>query len=242
MSMGPGAAVAAITTTTVTSTESGMSELQAGAALLRLLTWLSPAFPVGAFAYSGGLERAAHDGWVRDAAGLEEWIVTTLTKGAGWNDAVLFAEAYRQRESGEGLAAIAELAEALAGSRQRHQETMALGAGFLAAASPWVRPEAGTMAYPVAVGAVSGLNGVALEAALAAFLHSAASQLVSAGLRLTLCGQSAGVAILARLEPVLQDIAERAAVSTPDDLGSATIRADIAVMRHETQYSRLFRS
>lgn len=244
--MAPNAAVAVITTTTVTSTESDMSELQAGAALLRLLTWLSPAFPVGAFAYSGGLERAVHDCWVTDAAGLEDWIVATLTKGAGWNDVVLFAEAYRQRDGGEGLATVADLAEALAGSRQRHQETMALGTAFLAAASQWARPVVETrgeaMAYPVAVGAVSGLNGVALEAAMAAFLHAVASQLVSAGLRLNLCGQTAGVAILARLEPVLLDVAARAAVSTLDDLGSATIRADIAVMRHETQYSRLFRS
>lgn len=223
-----------------------MTDVQAGAALLRLLTWLSPAFPVGAFAYSGGLERAVHDGWVKDAGGLDGWIVATLSHGAGWNDAVFFAESWRSREDAERLRAVAELAEALAGSRERHQETMALGSAFWAAASEWALPMAeargDALAYPVAVGAVAGLNGVALEAGLAAFLHAAASQLVSAGLRLGVAGQRQGVSILSRLEPVLLGLAERAAVSTLDDLGSATIRAEIEVMRHETQYSRLFRS
>lgn len=220
-----------------------MSDLQAGAALLRLLTWLSPAFPVGAFAYSGGLERAVHDRWVRDAVDLEGWIVATLSHGAGWNDAVFFAEAWRECGNDEGLTATAELAEALAGSRERHQETMALGAAFLEGAAEWPRPmfEAG-VPYPVAVGAVAGLNGVALDAALAAYLHAAASQLVSAGLRLGVAGQRQGVAILSRLEATLLGLAARAEISTLDDLGTATIRAEIEVMRHEVQYSRLFRS
>lgn len=220
-----------------------MSDMQAGAALLRLLTWLSPAFPVGAFAYSGGLERAVHDGWVKDATGLEGWIVATLSHGAGWNDAVFFAEAWRKCANAEGLKAAAELAEALAGSRERHQETMALGSAFLAAAAEWPCPvfEVGA-AYPVAVGAVAGLNGVALDAGLAAYLHAAASQLVSAGLRLGVAGQKQGVAILSRLEATLLGLAARAEVSTLDDLGTSTIRAEIAVMRHEVQYSRLFRS
>lgn len=223
-----------------------MTDMQAGAALLRLLTWLSPAFPVGAFAYSGGLERAVHDGWVKDADGLEGWIAATLSHGAGWNDAVLFAEAWRERGNAEGLRAVAELAEALAGSGERHRETMALGAAFLAAAREWARPvieaRGEAVAYPVAVGAVAGLNGVALAPALAGFLHAAASQLVSAGLRLGVAGQVQGVAILSRLEATLLALAARAAASTLDDLGTATIRAEIEIMRHETQYSRLFRS
>lgn len=220
-----------------------MSDVEAGAALLRLLTWLSPAFPVGAFAYSGGLERAVHDGWVKDAAGLEGWIVATLSHGAGWNDAVFFAEAWRECGNAERLQTAAELAEALAGSRERHQETMALGSAFLEASAEWPRPAfAAGAAYPVAVGSVAGLNGVALDAGLAAYLHAAASQLVSAGLRLGVAGQKQGVAILSRLEVTLLGLAARAEVSTLDDLGTATIRAEIEVMRHEVQYSRLFRS
>ncbi len=231
-----------------------------GAGLLRLMTWLSPAFPVGAFAWSGGLERAVHDGWVKDGAGLQDWAETALAHGALWNDAVLFAAAHRACASDdphracasddahracadtEALGAVAELAEALAGSRERHQETLSLGAAFLAAAGAWAVPPIARLAYPVAVGAVCGLNGVALAAALSAFQHAAVSQIVSAGIRLGVAGQAQGVAILARLEPLILMLAEKAAGSTLDDLGSATVRADIAVMRHETQYSRLFRS
>lgn len=222
-----------------------------GAGLLRLMTWLSPAFPVGAFAWSGGLERAVHDGWVKDGAGLQDWAETALAHGALWNDAVLFAaahracantEAHRDCADGEALGAVAELAEALAGSRERHQETLSLGAAFLAAAGAWAVPPVARLAYPVAVGAVCGLNGVALAAALSAFQHAAVSQIVSAGIRLGVAGQVEGVAILARLEPVILTLAEKAVGSTLDDLGSATVRAEIAVMRHETQYSRLFRS
>lgn len=213
-----------------------------GAGLLRLMTWLSPAFPVGAFAWSGGLERAVHDGWVKDAAALGGWAETALANGVLWNDAVLFAEAHRVCTNAEALGAVAELAEALAGSRERHQETLSLGSAFLAASAEWAAPSVSPLSYPVAVGAVCGLNGVALAASLAAFQHAAVSQIVSAGIRLGVAGQAEGVAILARLEPAILALAEKAAASTLNDLGSAAIRAEIAVMRHETQYSRLFRS
>lgn len=223
-----------------------MSDQRAGAALLRLLTWLSPAFPVGAFVWSGGLERAVHDRWVSDADGLKGWITTALFHGAGWNDAVFFAEAWRKADDLAALGDLAELAAALAGSRERHQETLALGEAFLTAAAAWAEPFAartgGRIAYPVAVGAVAGQTGVPLADALAGYLHAAASQMVSAGLRLGVCGQKQGVALLASLEGPILDLAAKAAASTLDDLGSAAIRAEIAVMRHETQYSRLFKS
>ncbi|CAN7515254.1 urease accessory protein UreF [Rhizobium sp. LjRoot30] len=215
-------------------------------AMLRLLTWLSPAFPVGAFAYSGGLERAVHDEWVTDGEGLRQWIVLLLTRGSAWNDAVLFAESHRQVGDAEGLAAVVELASALSGSRERHMETMLLGQAFLAAAQAWPHPVLERLgpsaAYPVAVGAVAGAHAVAVDEALAAFLHAVASQLVSAAIRLGVCGQRDGVAVLAALEAVIADTAKRAALSSLDDLGSATIGADIASLRHEVQTTRLFRS
>lgn len=214
-------------------------------AMLRLLTWLSPAFPVGAFAYSGGLERAVHDEWVTDGEGLRQWIVLLLTRGSAWNDAVLFAESHRQVGDAEGLAAVVELASALSGSRERHMETMLLGQAFLAAAQAWPHPVLERLgpsaAYPVAVGAVAGAHA-AVDEALAAFLHAVASQLVSAAIRLGVCGQRDGVAVLAALEAVIADTAKRAALSSLDDLGSATIGADIASLRHEVQTTRLFRS
>ena len=215
-------------------------------ALLRLMAWLSPAFPVGSFAYSGGLERAVHDGLVRDSTGLSNWISAIIEHGSAWNDAVLLVEAHGAGTDVQRLATVAELAEALAGSKERHNETMLLGDAFLSAAAAW--PHAifsglpARTAYPVAVGAVAGAHGIAAEKAAAAFLHALASQMVSSGIRLGVSGQKDGVAVLARLEGLFADVARRAAQSSLDDLGAATIQADIASLRHETQGTRLFRS
>ncbi|MEK1873563.1 MAG: urease accessory UreF family protein, partial [Rhizobium altiplani] len=100
-------------------------------ALLRMMTWLSPAFPVGSFAYSGGLERAVHDRLVTDAHSLAAWASNLMERGAVWNDVVLLAESHRCHGQSKRLGELAELAEALAGSRERHQETMLLGDAFL---------------------------------------------------------------------------------------------------------------
>lgn len=215
-------------------------------ALLRLVTWMSPAFPVGAFSYSGGLEQAVHDELVRDAPGLSRWLKALIEYGSSWNDAVLLAESYRVCGDAPGLAAVRELAEALAGSRERHMETMLQGEAFLAAAAHWPHPVletvTGAVAYPVAVGAVAGAHGTGLEPALAAYLHATVSNLVSVAIRCGVTGQTHGVGVLAELEPVIAATAANASASTLDDLGSASITADIAALRHETLHSRLFRS
>jgi urease accessory protein len=215
-------------------------------ALLRLMAWLSPAFPVGSFAYSGGLERAVNDGLVHDAASLSDWLGAMMDHGAVWNDVVLLAESNRVQGNASALSEVAELAEALAGSRERHQETMLLGDAFLSAAGAWpdevfIRlPK--HVAYPVAVGAVSGAHGIGAEKAVAAFLHAYVSQAVSAGIRLGVAGQKDGVAIMAARERDIALLARRATGSTLDELGSATVQADIVSLRHETQSTRLFRS
>ncbi|MCM2473210.1 urease accessory protein UreF [Rhizobium sp. CG5] len=214
--------------------------------LLRLMAWLSPAFPVGAFAYSGGLERAVADGLLAGEHGLSDWIAAVVDHGSAWNDAVLLNEALSAHADAGRLHAVAELAEALAGSRERHAETMALGNAFVEAAGAWPADVVGllpqTVAYPVAVGAVAGAHGIAAGQAIGAYLHAAVSQLVSAGIRLGVAGQRQGVAVVAELEPLLEAVAQRGAASTLDDLGSATIRADIASLAHEIQGTRLFRS
>jgi len=214
-------------------------------ALARLMTWLSPAFPVGSFAYSHGLERAIHDELIRDHASLREWLETLLEQGSAWNDAVLLAEAWRTIGAGDDIADIAELAEAMSGSRERHMETTLQGGAFVDAMAAWSGDPAGgegPIAYPVAVGSAAARHGIAITDALTAYLHAFASNLVQACVRLVPLGQRDGVATLAALEPVILRIARRAAASTLDDLGSCTIRADILSMNHETQYSRVFRS
>lgn len=214
-------------------------------ALLRLITWMSPAFPIGAFSYSAGLEQAVVDGSIADAAALQDWLSGALAEGTGWNDAVLLAESYRAAGDPERRDAVAALADAMAGSRERQMETMLQGEAFLAAAAAW--PTAGDdmpsrMAYPVAVGAVAGAHATGLEPALAAYLHATASNQVSVAIRCGVLGQRAGIAVLAALECEIAATAARAAASSLDDLGSAALLADIAALRHETLTSRLFRS
>ena len=214
--------------------------------LLRLMTWLSPAFPIGAFSYSGGLEQVVADGDVRDPGTLQDWLESLLVQGNLWNDAVLFAEAHRVAGDAGRLAEAAALAEALSGSAERHRETMLQGEAFLAAAASWphsVLERLGrAAAYPVAVGAVAAAHGVAAEPGLAAYLHAVASNLVSVAIRCGVMGQRHGVAVLAALEARIVALAAAAAVSTLDDLGSAAMRAEIASLRHETLPTRLFRS
>jgi urease accessory protein len=215
-------------------------------ALLRLMTWLSPAFPVGAFSYSHGLERAIHDGAIGDRQDLAAWLEDLARHGSGWNDVLLCAQAWRSCGDAQALAKVAELAEAMAGSAERHLETMAQGEAFLHAASPWNDRHPAwpgeRVAYPVAVGAVAGRQGVGLEGALAAFLHAFLSNLVQAAVRLVPLGQRDGVATLVALEPVTLEVAARAAKSGLDDLGSATVVSEISSLKHEMQHTRLFRS
>lgn len=215
-------------------------------ALLRLMAWLSPAFPIGGFAWSGGLERAVHDRLVADADGLCAWLDRLIGHGALWTDSVLLVEAWRSHQDAAALTTVAELGLALAGSAERHGETLSLGRGFAAGAAAWpatvfdILPE--DLPFPVAVGAVAAAHGVRLEHSLAAFLHAAVSQGVSAAIRLGVCGQADGLRVLAGLEPAIEALAARAASLTLDDLGSAAVQAEISCLRHETQHSRLFRS
>jgi urease accessory protein len=207
--------------------------------LLRLLTWLSPAFPVGAFSYSHGLETVIRDGTVTDADMLTAWIAGLIEHGSGWTDAVLFKAAWEA--DAHALAEVAELAAALAPSLERRRETLGQGEAFLIAAQAWGPPPlSGAVAYPVAVGAVAAAANVPLETALTTWLHAFAANLVSVAVRAVPLGQTDGVAVIADLEPVILAAARRAAASSLDDLGSAALLSDIAAMRHETLGVRLF--
>lgn len=232
--------IMAATTITMTEPTSG------GAALLRLMAWLSPVFPVGGFSYCHGLERAVHDGLISSRDDLAGWLTTLAEVGSGWNDAVLFSESWRRARDGGDLTELAALGEALAGSRERHMEAMLQGSAFLAAASAWPHPVLERLPvecpYCVAVGAVSGAHGIALQDALSAYLQAFSTNLLQAAIRLGVVGQVAATAIIAEFEPVALSVAARAARSRLDDLGSAAITSDIMAMRHETQHSRLFRS
>jgi urease accessory protein len=213
--------------------------------LLRLMMLLSPSFPAGAFAYSSALEQAAAEARVADAASLDSWLGTQLKSGAPWNDAVMLLAAYRAVDDSAALGHSAELAAALTGSSERHLETISLGRAFIDAVKASglpcpVLPD--ETAYPIAVGAVTAVNGIGAEAVAAAYLHGYVSNQIQCAIRLGVTGQNGGVALLAKLEPLIAETAAKAAQSTLDDLGTNTIHADIAAMRHETLTSRIFRT
>jgi urease accessory protein len=230
----------------------GISENEV-AALYRLMTWLSPAFPVGAFSYSSGIEWAVEAGDIVDASSLRDWLSAMLADGGGFCDGVFLAQAHRAASSGDAAACcdVAELAAAFVPSRERQLETSAQGRAFIEIArAAWNCDDLeqmmaqcqGTLVYPVAVGLVSAAHKIPLASTLHAFLHALASNWISAGSRLIPLGQTDSQRVLASLEPIVAATAVRALHASLDDLGSATFRADLASMRHETQYTRLFRS
>ncbi len=226
--------------------------------VLKLGLWLSPAFPVGGFTYSHGLEWAIEDGSVTSAATLEAWLRDILLHGAGRSDAILFAAAWRAVRASDAarLGDVVELANALQPTRERHLEASAQGAAFAKAiGDTWATAEMADLVaglgarfgtvpwtYAVAVGFAAGCHRLALRPALAAFLQGFAANVVSAGVRAIPLGQTDGLRIVARLAPVLLATCDEALAADLDDVGGAAVRADIASMRHETQYTRLFRS
>lgn len=211
------------------------------AALLTLAQWLSPAYPVGAFSYSHGLEWAVHCGDVADASDFQEWLVDILTQGAGQNDAILLAAAYSAAEP-VAAAEVDAVARALAPSRERLMETTLQGAAFAGLTSDiWPAPLS-DLCYPVAIGAAARMLGLPLTETLAMYLHAFASNLTSAAIRLVPLGQTEGQTLLAACAPICERLAQSTQTQTLDDIGSCCFAADIASMQHETQYSRLFRS
>ena len=219
---------------------------------LPLLVWLSPGFPVGGFAYSHGLEWAVESGAVGDGAALHTWLGALLEHGGPRADAILLASAWQAGGSCADACAVNDLALALSPSRERRLETGAQGTAFLEAVRPaWPAPALelfaaalpeGEAAYPVAVGVAAAAHGLALRPTLDAFCFASLANLVSAALRLGVVGQSEAQKVIVALCPALERLAAFASTATLADCGTAAWQADIASMRHETQYSRLFRS
>lgn len=224
------------------------------AALQKLLAWLSPTFPVGGFSYSHGLEWAIEDTTVTDAESLHAWLADILTHGAGWSDAVLFHHAYRAAASGDanGIAETNALAVALQPSKERHLESTAQGRAFLstvAATWPndrlaWIADQLreADIAYPVAVALAAAAHGIPTGPAVNAYLAAFASNLTSAAVRAIPLGQTDGQRVVAALSPLGEALARDSAAASIDEIGGSAWRADIASMKHETQYTRLFRS
>jgi urease accessory protein len=225
-------------------------------ALLRLQSWLSPAFPTGSYSYSHGLEWAVEAGHIHDRKSLGDWLEADLSYGSGRNEAILFSEAWRCAidDDRAKLFAIAELAAALRGTSELALESSQQAAACLATLhhvwpddvldwlSEILRERHVQPALAVVLGVRSGRQGIPASMALAAFLQSCIANLVTAGVRLIPLGQTDGQLAIAELEQAVLTASARAKKATIDDLGSAALMVDLASMAHETQYTRLFRS
>jgi urease accessory protein len=224
--------------------------------LYRLLAWLSPGFPIGSFAFSHGLEAAAASGAVRDRDSLQLWLSAILASGGGRVDADILRDAHRASSAGDirALTDANRRGVAFRGTAETRLETTAQGEAFLATCrAAWPNPvldcwaerisERGeAVCYAAAVGAATAQAGIALDCALLGYLLALAANLVSAGLRLGIIGQTDGQRILAALEPVIAAAVSGALTRDRTSFGSATFAVELASMAHETQYTRLFRS
>lgn len=235
----------AMATATATDTLTAMDS----AALYRLMSWMSPAYPVGAFSYSHGLEAALDAGRVTDAPSLEAYIRSALRHGVGRVDGALFRASFEaaQDRDADGLRHVAAIGFALAPSAELALESRAQGRAFLKTTQDvWPQDLLETLpektVYPVAVGAAAALHGIDLEPAAEAYFHGFVSTVSSAGVRLIPLGQTDGQRIVAALADDVGEAAARAPVSTLDDAGSAVPMIDILSAMHETQHTRLFRS
>lgn len=225
-------------------------------ALYRLMTWLSPAFPVGGYTYSHGIEYAVEAGLVTDRSSLARWVTDILLHGAGGVDATFVACAWTavSDDDAEELARVTEYSEVFRGTAEMALESMAQGRAFLDAVrrawphprlNDWMQELAATErspAYPVAVGAAAAIAEIPRDLAMTAYLHAFAANLVSAGVRLVPLGQSDGLAALAALESPVCKAARDALSRDLDHIGTTTVMVDWTSMQHETQYTRLYRS
>jgi urease accessory protein len=224
------------------------------AGLYRLLTWLSPAYPVGAYSYSHAIEYAVEAALVRDRDGLVAYVATALEEGAGRVDAALLAAAWRAARDADDtrLDHIAELAAAWRGTAELALEADAQGRAFLSTTrAAWphhgldafaARNAGGAVALPVAVGIAAAFHDIGLTPALEGYLHAFAANLVSAAMRLIPLGQTDGQRALAALEPAVARAMTAAATTPLDEIASAVPLIEWCSMRHEGQYTRLFRS
>ncbi|WP_373324134.1 urease accessory protein UreF [Methylobacterium hispanicum] len=241
----------AITIMAITIMATGITITARMTDALRLMAWLSPTYPVGAYAYSHGLEWAVEAGDVCDEASLALWLDDVVERGSLRSDLILADNAHRGAADAALLVEVNALALSLAPSRELHLETSQQGRSFLdATLQAWpcsglagvaaALPEA--VAYPVAVGAAAGAHGIAAGPMRAAYGLAFVQNLVSAALRAAPVGQAAGTRVIAGLTPRVAALADSVAGLDPDAVGSATFRLDLGSFRHETQYSRIFRS
>ncbi|OWU79234.1 urease accessory protein UreF [Phaeobacter sp. 22II1-1F12B] len=209
--------------------------------MLTLAQWFSPAFPIGAFSFSHGLESLVETGEIRSAEDVEAWLNSVLNYGAGRNDVILMAVSFRASSKDE-IREIDALARALSPSKERLLETEVQGEAFIRTINEVWGSELPALCYPVAIGASARACGMPLRETACMYLHALTSSLVSAAIRVVPLGQTEGQSIVRRLAPLCDELGSGYIDESLEAIGSSSFIGDIASMTHEDQYSRMFRS
>ncbi|EFL88670.1 urease accessory protein UreF [Ahrensia sp. R2A130] len=205
-----------------------------------LMTWLSPAFPVGGFAWSGGLEAAVANGLVTDRDALDQWLATSLSFGTARLDTYAVAALLANPDQSED---VDDALLSMATTPEREAELLGMGDAFVRAARPWAGDEnVAAKTYPVAFAQLAGGLSLPATTVLQAFSHHLISAQIQAALRLMPLGQTAGVECLAECSDAISACAVAAQNATIDDLSTSTFAMDIAAMQHRDLPSRIFRS
>ena len=206
----------------------------------KMMAWLSPAYPIGSYSFSHGLEQAIESKIVSDKESLFDWLSQILAFGSGRNDAIFLANAYRS--SKENLLHIAELAEAFSGTKERHLETVQQGVAFAKVTSSVYGIAIPPVPLPIAVGYASRIENIDLKKLLPLYLHAFIANLISVAVRFIPIGQTDGQIILCRLFGNIEDISKQTIDLNLDDLGNSCFLNDIGSMRHEIMKTRIYRS
>ena len=205
--------------------------------MMILQAWFSPAFPIGAYSYSHGLETAIQDGLITDEVSLQSWISTLLLYGSGRNDGLFIKAAYEAEEEANALCL------ALCTSKERWRETTELGQAFSRVANTSYQTDLPDgLAYPVAVGQAARTMDLDLTLTLQSYLQAFAANLISVGVRAIPIGQQAGQHCLVRLYPVIEEVITQAAEASLAEVGSSALLSDLMAMKHEHSVPRIYRT
>jgi len=206
--------------------------------LITVMQWLSPAFPIGGFAYSHGLEWAINKGYVSNREELQKWVSDLLEYGSLKNDAILIKLVLQGSDPKE----INELALALCSASERLSETQLQGGAFCKIMREVWSLEIDELTLPIALALAAKNESIDQNLVVPAYLHSFCSNLISVAMRLIPIGQTDGQKTLRELSPLISDSVRAVAKSDKDDLGSACFLSDVSAMQHEYLQPRVFKT
>jgi urease accessory protein len=214
------------------------------AALLALLQLTSPALPVGAYSYSEGLEVLIDRGTITNQQQLQQWIEESLATGSIGLEITILWKTQQAWHTGD-LDSLAHWNYWLSATRESaelQQQNWQMGRSLLRLLGDLSTALGENCNFVVAWSIAAELWGIDPETSALGYLHSWASNLVSAGIKLIPLGQTAGQQILVDINVPLITTVQRIQDRSPTELFTCSWGLALASMAHETQYSRLFRS